>query len=796
MIQNYLKIAWRNLTKNKASSFINISGLAVGMAVAILIGLWMYDELSFDTSFPNYKKIAVCMQNQFINNETDTWNSEAITLGPALRANYGSSFKHVLMASWTGDHLLTLGDKTITEKGNYIEPGITDMLSLKMIKGTRNGLQVPESILLSQSVAKTFFGNADPMNKILKLDRNTDVKVTGVYEDLPYNSSFGDLTFIAPWQLLVNINHYATFFNNPWGASWFQTYVQIADNADMNQVSARIKDVKMNAIRGKSDARFKPVIFLQPMSNWHLYSDFKNGVNVGGRIQYVWLFGIIGVFVLLLACINFMNLSTARSEKRAKEVGIRKAIGSVRRQLIWQFYSESLLIAVFAFLLSLLLVQLSLPFFNDVAGKQMSVLWTSPFFWLIGIGFSLLTGLIAGSYPALYLSSFNPVKVLKGTFRVGRLAALPRKILVVTQFTVSIVLIIGTMVVYQQVQHAKDRPIGYNRDGLMFIPLQTDAVKKQYVPLKNDLLASGAVTSVAGSETEITNIYIGNSGFKWEGKDPALQEQFTTMAISPEFGKTVDWKIVAGRDFSAAFPSDSSAIVINQTAAKFMGFKHPVGKTLEWTGNGKYRIIGIVKDMVNQSPYDPVTQTFFYLWNKRMNNLNVRVNPKMSMHAALAKIGAIFKKYDAGTPFSYQFIDTDYAKNFDNEERVGKLAGCFAGLAIFISCLGLFGMASFVAEQRIKEIGVRKVLGATVFNLWQLLSKDFVVLVTIALLIAGPVSYYFMHKWLQNYTYRTGISWWVFAAAAAGAMVITLLTVSYQSINAALVNPVKSLKSE
>ena len=477
MISNYLKIAWRNLIKNKASSFINISGLAVGMAVAILIGLWIYDEVSFDTQFPNYKRIAQCMQNQFLNNETDTWNSEAITLAPALRANYGQNFKHVLMASWTGDHFFTLNNKTITEKGNFIEPGITDMLSLQMIEGKRNGLADPNSIILSQSTARAVFGSADPMNQTLTLDRKTPVKVTGVYKDLPYNSSFGDLTFIAPWQLLVNINHYDTFFHNPWGASWFQTYVQIADNADMNQVSARIKDVKMNAIRGKSDARFKPVIFLQPMSNWHLYSDFKNGVNIGGRIQYVWLFGIIGVFVLLLACINFMNLSTARSEKRAKEVGIRKAIGSVRRQLIWQFYSESLLIAVFAFILSLLLVQLSLPFFNDMADKHMSVLWTSPLFWLIGIGFSLLTGLIAGSYPALYLSSFKPVKVLKGSFRVGRFAAIPRKVLVVTQFAVSVVLIIGTVVVYQQVRYAQNRPVGFDRDGLVFIPLQTDEIK-------------------------------------------------------------------------------------------------------------------------------------------------------------------------------------------------------------------------------------------------------------------------------------------------------------------------------
>ncbi len=409
MIKNYLKIAWRNLIKNKASSFINISGLAVGMAVAILIGLWIYDELSFDTQFPNYKRIAQCMQNQFINNETQTWNSEAITLAPAVRANYGHNFKHVLMAGWTGDHFLTIDNKTTTQKGNYIEPGVTDMLSLDMIEGARNGLAEPNSILLSQSVATAVFGNADPMNKILTLDMKTPVKVTGVYKNLPYNSSFGDLTFIVPWQLLVNINHYDTFFHNPWGASWFQTYVQIADNANMAQVSARIKDVKMNAIHDQSDARFKPVIFLHPMSKWHLYGDFKNGLNNGGRIQYVWLFGVIGVFVLLLACINFMNLSTARSEKRAREVGIRKAIGSVRMQLIWQFYNESLLIAFFAFVSSLALVQLLLPFFYYVADKHMSVLWLSPVFWLVGIGFSLFTGLIAGSYPALYLSSFKPV---------------------------------------------------------------------------------------------------------------------------------------------------------------------------------------------------------------------------------------------------------------------------------------------------------------------------------------------------------------------------------------------------
>ena len=799
MIKNYLTIAWRNLVKNKFSSLINIGGLAVGMAVAMIIGLWMWDEVSYDTNFENYRGIARAMQNQWINNETQTWNSEALPLAPALRDNYGSDFKQVITTAWTSGHILSYGDKNLTETGNYMEPAVTDMLSLKMIKGTRKGLDDPESILLSQTVATAIFGDADPMNKTLKIDKKLNVKVTGIYEDLPLNSSFGDLTYIAPFQLLYNSEHYATRFNNPWGASWFQTFVQVADNVDMDRLSAKIKNVKLNALKSKNndDARFHPDIFLQPMSKWHLYSDFKDGKNIGGRIQYVWLFGIIGVFVLLLACINFMNLSTARSEKRAKEVGIRKAIGSVRGQLIAQFYSESLLIAVCSFCVAILLVQLSLPFFNDVSSKQLHVLWGSPVFWLLGIVFSLFTGLIAGSYPALYLSSFRPVKVLKGTFKVGRAAAIPRKVLVVLQFAVSIVLIIGTVVVFQQIQFAKNRPIGYSRNGLVNFSLQTNDINKQFQSLKNDLLAGGAVVGVSQSEGLVSSIYIGNSGFKWRGKDPAQQEQFTSMAVSHDFGKTVGWHMKDGRDFNLAFPSDSSGFIINETAVKFMGLKNPVGETIEWIGSGKFKIIGVVKDMVNQSPYDPIQPTFFYLprW-QQLSNINIKLNPKASAHEALEKTIGIFKKYDPSDAFTYKFIDDDFALKFDNEERVGKLASCFAGLAIFISCLGLFGMASFMAEQRIKEIGVRKVLGATVFNLWQRLSKDFVKLVVISLLIASPVSYYFMHNWLQNYQYRTAINGWVFVIAAAGALLITLITVSYQSIKAALANPVKSLRSE
>ncbi|HEY8929210.1 MAG TPA: ABC transporter permease, partial [Mucilaginibacter sp.] len=750
MIKNYLKIAWRSLLKNRASSLINIGGLAVGMAVAMLIGLWLWDELSFDSQYKNRDRIAQVMDNSYINGETQTWGSSAWPLAIELRAKFGNYFKHAIITSYTDKHLVTYNNKIVTQSGNFMEPAITDMLSVKMLKGKASSLNDPASIILSESAAKAIFGNSDPINQLIVIDKKMNAKVTGVYEDLPANSSFGDLNFIAPFQMLAIDLNVPARFNNPWGASWFQTYVQLNDNADMAQVSAKIRDLKLNDLKSthNSDARFRSQLFLHPMSKWYLYGDFKGGFNTGGRIQYVWMFGIIGVFVLLLACINFMNLSTARSEKRAKEVGIRKAIGSVRGQLIAQFYSESLLIAVVAFFVSVLLVQLSLPEFNYLANKKMSILWDSPLFWAGGIAFTLFTGLVAGSYPALYLSSFRPVKVLKGTFKVGRLAAIPRKILVVVQFTVSVVLIIGTIVIFQQIQYAKNRPVGYTANNLLNVSLQAPDLGRQYESLKNDLLASGAVTGVSKSELPITAVYMSNGGFNWRGKDPAIQEQFNCSAVTADFGKTVNWQIKQGRDFNPAFTSDSSAIIINEASAKFLGFKNPIGETIEWGGNGKFKIIGVVKNMVNQSVYDMPIPMLFYLplrWSG-MNNINIKMNPVAGAHTAMDKIKAILKKYDPSGSYTVEFVDQDYAKKFDNEERVGKLASCFAGLAIFISCLGLFGMASFTAEQRTKEIGVRKVLGATIFNLWQLLSKDFVLLVIISLLIASPVAYYFMHN--------------------------------------------------
>jgi putative ABC transport system permease protein len=793
MFKNYFKIALRNLRKNKTHSLLNIVGLSVGMAVAMLIGLWIWDELSFDKYHQNYDRIAQVMQQRTNNGTINTGVAVPLTLDAALRKNYGSDFKHIVLASWTNHHILAAGDKKISWLGDFMGAEGPEMFSLNMLTGSRNGLRDPSSILISKSVATALFAGADPMGQLIKFDNKASLKVAGVYEDLPHNATLRDVAFIAPWDYYVASHDWVKRAIDNWGESSFQLFVQMTDNADMAKVSEKIKDIKLKNV-DKEDAKYKPVIFLQPMSKWHLYSEFKNGVNIGGAIEYVWLFGTIGIFVLLLACINFMNLSTARSEKRAKEVGIRKTMGSLRTQLVSQFFSESLLIAACAFAVALMLVSLILPFFNEVADKKMSVLWTNPLFWIAGAGFTLFTGLIAGSYPALYLSSFNPVKVLKGTFKAGRFAAIPRKVLVVVQFTVSVILIIGTIIVFEQIQFAKNRPVGYERNGLVSTGSTVD-LHNHFNVVKTDMLRSGAITEMAESSSPMTAIHNSRGDVYWKEKDPATTYDFANIYVTSEYGKTVGWQLTAGRDFNSQLLTDSSAVILNEATVKYMGLKNPVGEIIRFD-NKDHKVIGVVKDMVMESPYEPVKQTIFYIGNEDFDYIVFKINPNINAHEAINKIGTVYKTYSPSVPFSYKFADEEYTKKFNDEERIGKLASFFSILAIFISCLGLFGMATFMAEQRIKEIGVRKVLGATIFNLWGLLSKDFVVLVIISLLIATPLSYYFMSNWLQHYEYHSEISWWIFAAAGFGAILITVLTVSYQSIKAALTNPVKSLRSE
>lgn len=793
MLLNYIKIAWRNLVKSKAYSAINIGGLAIGMAVTILIGLWIWDELSFDKYHANYDRIAQVWQHQTYNGHVMSQVSVPAAMGPQIRAEYGSDFKHVLQASWSFEHTLALDQKKLLKTGMYFEPGVTEMLSLKMLKGTRGGLKEPYSIILSESAAKAFFGAADPMEKTLRVDNKVDVKVTGVYEDLPYNTTFRELTFILPWSLYLIQNPWVEKMTEPWGSNFTQCFVQVADNVDMNRLSAKISKVKYNKL--DADARrYNPVVFLHPMAKWHLYSDFEEGINTGGRISYVWLFGIVGLFVLLLACINFMNLSTARSEKRAREVGVRKAIGSDRSRLIIQFFSESFMVVFLAFAIAVILVVLSLPYFNDLADKKMSFLWGNPFFWLMSLVVCLFTGLVAGSYPALYLSSFQPVKVLKGTFRVGRFASVPRKVLVVLQFCVSVILVIGTIVVYQQVEHARKRPIGYNKESLIYVPV-TDVLHQKFETIRTELKSKNLIVEMSESTSPATEVYNSNGGISWEGKDPNQSVDFPNNGVTHEFGKVLDWQIKEGRDFSRDFATDSAAFILNESAVKFIGFKDPVGQTMTWNDK-PYKVIGVIKDMLVESPYKPVRAMIFHISREEENLLTLRINPKLSASDAVAKISAVFSSFDPANAFEFRFVDESFNRKFREEERVGKLASCFAVLAILISCLGLFGLASFVAEQRTKEIGVRKVLGASVSNLWQMLSKDFVLLVLIASVIAVPLAWLGMNEWLDKYDYRTSIQWWIFAGAIAGALFVTLLTVSFQAIKAARANPIKSLRTE
>jgi putative ABC transport system permease protein len=794
MFKNYFKTAWRSLIKDKLHSFINIAGLSIGMTVAILIGLWIHDELSFNTSFKNHARIARVVQNVTNNGEVQTWWSVPYLLSNELRTQYGSDFKHIVMAVDWGTHLVAIGDKKFRETGGYFEKDMPAMFSLNMIQGKQNSLYDPSSVLISASAANAYFGKEDPISRIIQVDHQTPLKVAGVYEDFPQNSTMADLNFISSWDYWYKVNGELKNMEDPWRPNFTALFVEINDNADFDKVSAKIKDAKLKKVNAQLQKK-KPALFLLPMDRWHLYSEYKNGVNTGGAIKYVHMFSIIGVFVLLLACINFMNLSTAKSEKRAREVGIRKTIGSLRRQLIFQFLSESFLTVALAFLFAILLAQFTLPFFNYVSNKKMSILWNSPQFWLIGFAFILITAFVAGSYPAFYLSSFRPVKVLKGTFKGGRYAALPRRILVVVQFTVSVALIIGTLVIYRQIQFAKNRPVGYSRANLVSIATGDSSIHSHFDAVKEELIQSGAVTSIAESESPTTGIWNSTSGFSWPGKDPNLSTDFGVVTASMDYGKTIGWEINEGRGFSRDFLTDSSAVVLNEAAVKFMNLNHPLGQTMTWWGK-PLKVIGIVKNMVIESPYDEARPIIYTALSEPGNLTILKLNPAETATSALQKIEPIFKKFNPEQPFEYKFVDEEYAKKFGDEERIGRLAGFFASLAVVISCLGLFGLTSFVAEQRKKEIGVRKVLGASVFSVWNLLSRDFVMLVIISFLIAVPLSWYFMHSWLQNYNYRTDLAWWIFAAAGAGALIVTFVTVSFQAVKAAVASPVKSLRTE
>jgi len=799
MLKNYIKIAWRNLAKNKGYTVINVGGLALGMAVTLIIGLWVQDELSYNDYNTNKDKIAQIFQSQTFNGETGTGPAIPRPLEKAFRDGYMDNFEYLVMSSWTTSQYLKYKETSISREGNFMQREAPEILDIKILKGERDGVREINSIMLNESTAKALFGDEEPIGKVVEVNSQYDMMVTAVYEDLPFNASFNDTEFIMPWDKYVSVNEWIKNAEDQWGNNSFQMFVQIADNTTMESVTSKILEVKQKL--NENSREFNAQLFLFPMEDWHLRSSFENGKQAGGRIKYVWLFGIIGGFVLLLACINFMNLSTARSEKRAKEVGIRKSIGSQRSQLINQFLGESFLVVSFAFAIAVLIVVASLNGFNNLARKEISFPWGSLAFWGVSLLFITVTALLAGSYPALYLSSFRPVDVLKGTFKAGKHSGLPRKILVVVQFTVSVAFIIGTVIVMQQINYAKNRPIGYDKEGLVQIPTMSQDFTGKFELMRDEFINSGAVVEMSTSSAPTTNIWSNRSGFVWEGKPEGFQEDLAWTEVSPEYAKSLNLKIVEGRDFSREFPSDSNAVLINETAVKYMGLKNPIGKFIkdddEEDPSPPLKIIGVVQDMIAQSPYEPVKQGM-YVFDKYGNAsyYNMRLNPSQSASQNIAVIERVFKEHFPNIPFQYDFVDEEYAEKFASEERIGTLSGIFTALAILISCLGLFGLTSFVAEQRTKEIGVRKVLGASVFNVWNMLSKDFLKLVIISCFIAVPIAYYVMNGWLQEYPYRVILKWWIFGLAMLGALAVTVLTVSFQAIRAAKSNPVKSLRTE
>ncbi|MEL6193044.1 MAG: ABC transporter permease [Bacteroidota bacterium] len=799
MLKHYLLINWRNLLKNRGYSFINIGGLGLGIAVAMLIGLWIYDELTFNTYHDNYDEIGWLHQHRVYGDETETWMNMPFATGEELRTTYGNHFSQVVSGTWAWEHILRVDEDVFMATGSFMEADAPDLFGLELTSGRIDALSDPSSIIVSESLAKKIFGLDDPMGERILIGATTELRVAGVYKDIPESSNFNELLFIAPWEAYFTSYSWARNVRNTWGVNACQIYVKLAKGTTPEIASAAVKDMLIGKLEEAGDEvslNLQPEVFVYPMRKWHLYGNFENGVITGGRITNVWLFGIISFFVLLLACINFMNLSTARSEKRVREVGIRKAIGSQQYQLIQQFFTESILVAFLGFLLALGLVALALPWFNEIADKNMILPFHQPLFWLSGIGFTLITGLLAGSYPALYLSSFKSINALKGSIRRGRASTLPRKVLVVLQFTVSITLIIGTAIVYNQISYGQNREVGYDQAGLIYSrTILNDDIGAKLDVFEQMLQNKGAIEAMSVTENPITEIWSSSSGLSWKGKDPNLREEVSLMHVDHDFGETINWKITEGRDFSSAYATDSTAYIINQAAADLMGFENPVGEVIGAWGR-EMTVIGVVDNMVVQSPYSSFHPVLYGIIDFTGNYLHFKLAEGRHPSESIALIEDSWSEIYPGIPFLYEFVDKAYATKFRSEQRIMKLAGIFAMLAIFISCLGLFALAAFVAEKRTKEIGIRKILGASVSNIWRILSADFVILVAISCFFAIPLTFYYLSGWLDNFDYRVSVSLWVYVGACLAALGLTLLTVSIQTVKAAHSDPVNSLRYE
>jgi putative ABC transport system permease protein len=790
MFQNYFKTAWRNIMRGKGYSALNIFGLAIGMGVALIIGLWVYNQFAYDHFLSGYKQLYQVRRNFYGNGDTMNYGGTSLKLADALR-NQIPEIQSVAETDGGSSHGLMVGNQKLYLKGNQVAGAFLTMFQFPLLEGeAKNALQDPYSIVLTASTAKTLFGNEDPINKSVRYDNKNDLKVTAVLKDLPSNSSL-QFNFLVPFSYLESTDSWTKLARSK-GFGWtnFATYVQLKPGVPYATVAPKIRDL----MKSEKDNSFSMAtnVIIDPISNWHLYENFERGKPVAGFIEYVRIFSIIGILVLLIACINFINLTTARSEKRAKEVGVRKAIGSGRKELIFQFLTESVLLTFIAFIFSLLFVQLALPAFNTLTAGHIEIPFTNTFFWIIALGCVLITALAAGSRPAFYLSSFNPIKVLKTNIQVGKAATLPRKILVVLQFSCSIALIISTFIIYQQVQYAKDRPSGYDKNRLLMSDMNED-LSRNYTAIRNEIKQKGIADLITTSSRDVTSGGMHRDVDDWPGKKPGESVDMGYIHVTEDYFHTLGMGMKEGRNFSGV--SDTLNVICNEAAVKLMRLNNPVNQVIT-NMDTRFKIIGVVKDALMTSPFAPPDPTIFTYETEPQNVMMYRLTPQMKTSDAIAELSSIFNKYNPAYPFTYRFADESYAAKFNLEVLIGKLAGLFAILAIFISCLGLFGLAAYMAEQRNKEIGIRKVLGASIPQVWMLLSKDFIMLVLISCFIASPLALYFLSGWLQKYDYRITISPFVFLLAGMAAMIITVLTISFQAIKAAMANPVSSLRSE
>ncbi len=785
MLKNYFKIAFRNLLKSKGFSFINIIGLALGMACSLLILLWIQDERSMNQFHENRDRIYQVYENQYYSGEPNTYPS---TPG-ILAENIVEEIPEIELASqflWEEEPLFTVGDKFEKEKGRYAQKDYLSIFSFGLKQGDpATALDRPDGVVISQKLADKYFPGEDPMGQLIIVDNEDDMMVTGVLEEIPSSSSI-EFDFLMSWERWMKYNGWAS----QWGNNGPRCFVLLAENADVDLVNEKIKDY----IKTKNEGS-NVELFLHKYSDSYLYSNFEGGIQDGGRIEYVRIFTVIAIFILLIACINFMNLATARSVKRAKEIGVRKAIGATKKTLVGQFYGEAFLITSISLVVAIILVALLLPSFNNLTDKELSLNLTDPSIAALLVGLLIVTSLISGSYPALFMSSLRPVVVLKGALKFKPSATYFRKGLVVFQFGLSIMLILGMIVIYNQIDFIQNKNLGFDRENLLYFPIEGE-LGDNFISFQNELAALPGVKSVTASQADPLEVGSSTQGVRWAGKDTTEILLFSQNPVAGDYLNTMNIELVEGRALSYDYGTDTAAYLVNEAAVRTMGFDDPVGTEIVfWDVPGP--IVGVMKDYHHTSLHQAIDPIIVRLFprNEHWGFTFVRTEPGR-LREALDGVEKVYQRFNPKFPFDYQFADDEFMNFYRSESTIGSLANYFAFMAIFISCLGLFGLATFTAEQRTKEIGIRKVMGASYANLIGIMSKEFIGLVLISSFFALPIAWYFSKGWLENFEYRIDIEWWYFLVAVLGAVILAVITVSYQSTKVALNNPVKSLKSE